>query len=262
MQCRHTKCVKFVGDYHLHTFASDGRTTVARHIAVAKKRGLSEIAIADHSFATSLFHMTDKKFKAQRRLILHSRSCGVNVLQGIEGNILSNRLDVPHYAIRSCDVLIAGFHRYIASRHAGKDKKWIRVNGFGSRAAKEKIVYQNTEAYIAVMEHYPIDVLAHIGHRAPIDFAAVCECAARHGVYIELNAKHLDALESGIDEAIKSGVKFIVGSDAHDTRRTGKFKAVEEFIEKHSVPIDRVYGIEGRLPVFKNKRSWKYGNDV
>ncbi|MBD5092579.1 MAG: hypothetical protein HDT36_04275 [Clostridiales bacterium] len=249
-----------VGDYHLHTFASDGRTTVARHAAIAKKRGLCEIAIADHSFATMLCHMTERKFKAQKRQIGRLSSCGVKVLQGIEGNIVGHRLDVPQYAIRGCDVLIAGFHRYISPKFAGEDKKWIRVNGFGSSAAKEKIVYQNTEAYIAVMESYPIDVLAHIGHRAPIDFAAVCECAARHGVYIELNAKHLDALEGGIEEAIKSGVKFIVGSDAHDTKRTGKFNAVAEFIEKHSVPIDRVYGIDGRLPVFKDKRSWTHGN--
>ncbi|MDE5601427.1 MAG: hypothetical protein K2J16_02910 [Clostridia bacterium] len=250
---------------------------------MAKKRGLCEIAIADHSFATMLCHMTAKKFDAQKKLIselneslgqnaeavgqsieqsMEIPQCvnGVRVLQGIEGNIVGHRLDVPQAVIRKCDILIAGFHRYISPRFAGEDKKWIRVNGFGSRAAKEKIVYQNTEAYIAVMESYPIDMLAHIGHRAPIDFAAVCECAARHDVYIELNAKHLDTLEGGIDEIIKSGVKFIVGSDAHDTKRTGKFKAIEEFIEKYSVPIDRVYGIDGRLPVFKDKRSWTNGN--
>lgn len=254
--------MKFVGDYHLHTFASDGRASVENHIAAAKRKGLSEIAITDHSFETLLCHLTDKKFAGQRESVSRLSTQEVRVLQGVEGNIVGHRLDVPSYAIKKCDVLIAGFHRFISPKFAGEDGKWIRINGFGSKAAKEKLICKNTEAYLSVMENYPIDIIAHPGHLAPIDLAAVCECAARHSVYIELNAKHFDAIGADIEGAISSEVKFIVGSDAHTAKKTGEFDALERFIKEHNIPIDRVYGIEGRLPVFKDKRNWTYGHDV
>lgn len=255
--------MKFAGDYHLHTFASDGRASVENHIAAAKRMGLEEIAIADHSFSTLLCHVTEKKFAAQNRTVSElSMRQGIKVLQGIEGNIAGSRLDVPQSVIRRCDVLIAGFHRFVSQKFAGEDRGWIMSNGFGSRAAREKLIVKNTEAYIAVMERYPIDIIAHLGHRAYVDFGAVCECAAKHDVYIELNAKHLDTLEGGITAALESGVNFIVGSDAHSAGRTGELQSIAEFIKRHGLPLDRIYGTEGRLPSFKDKRKWTYGNDV
>ncbi len=254
--------MEFFGDYHLHTIASDGRASVAAHIRAAEKRNIKEIAITDHSFSTLAFHLTEKKFDAQTETIASLGGHGVKVLQGVEGNLIGDRLDVPHSVIRRCDVLLVGFHRFVSLRKAAGNGEFLRINGFGSLKKREKLICRNTEAYLSVMENYPVDVIAHLGHRALVDFTKLCECAARRNVYLELNAKHFDALEDGIAEAVASGVKFIVGSDAHDTRKLGRFGEVERFIRENSIPVERIYGINGNRPIFKDKREWQYGSDV
>lgn len=257
--------MKFTGDYHLHTRASDGRTSLLRAVRFAKKSGLSEIAISDHSFATLFFHMTDKKLAAQSDRIAELKDkdkCDIKILQGIEANLIGDKLDLPHSVIRKLDVLTVGFHRFIGPSKMMGESEFLMVNGFGSTKRKEKLAYVNTEAFISVMENYPIDVIAHLGHRTPVDFVKVCECAARHNVYVELNEKHIDVLENGIDAALNSGVKFIVGSDAHSVKKIGGFSKVEKFIDKHKIHLDRVYGIDGNSPTFKDKKEWQYGRDA
>ena len=254
--------MKFFGDYHLHTRVSDGRVDINAHAAAAKRKGLSEIAISDHSFSTLFFHATKKKLLRQRKEIDLLERCGVKVYNGIEGNLIGDKLDVPDEVIRELDVLTAGFHRFITPTKMRGESRFLLKNGFGSERAKKALIDENTRNYISVMENYPIDIIAHLGHRAPVDFKAVCECAKKHGVYLELNAKHLDALEEGIDEAIASGVNFIVGTDAHSTKNTGEFGEVEKFIIRYGIPLNRVYGVDGNLPTFKDKKEWTYGRDV
>ena len=254
--------MKFIGDYHLHTRVSDGRTDIKGHVAAAKAKGLSEIAISDHSFCSLIYHVTEKKLQRQRDEIAALDGCGVKIFQGIEGNILGDELDMSDDIIRGLDVLTAGFHRFITPTEMRGERSFYLTNGFGSKSAKQKLIDGNTQNYISVIENYPIDIIAHLGHRAPVDIKSVCECAKRHGVYIELNAKHLDALEEGIDDAIASGVSFIVGTDSHSAKNTGEFAAVEKFILEHKIPLERVFGVDGNMPTFKDKKEWSYGRDV
>lgn len=247
--------MKFFGDYHLHTRVSDGRVDINAHVAAAKRKGLSEIAISDHSFSSLFYHATEKKLGKQREEIAALNRYGVKIYQGIEGNLIGNKLDVPNSVIRELDVLTVGFHRFITPAKMQGESRFLLKNGFGSERAKKALIDENTRNYISVIENYPIDIIAHLGHRAPVDFKAVCECAGKHGVYIELNAKHLDALENGIDDAIASGVNFIVGSDAHGAKNTGEFAAVERFIIRHNIPLDRVFGADGNVPTFKDKKE-------
>ena len=254
--------MKFVGDYHLHTRVSDGHTDIADHVAVAKARGLSQIVISDHSFSTLIYHATEKKLQKQRDEISALEGCGIKIYQGIEGNLIGNEIDVPHGVIRTLDVLTVGFHRFITPTKMNGEHSFLLVNGFSGERAKSKLKDKNTEAYLSVIKKYPIDIIAHLGHRAPVDIAKVCECAKEHGVYIELNEKHLDTLEDGIDGAIESGVNFIVGTDSHKAKKTGDFTAVEQFIIKHKIPMHRVYGVDGNMPTFKDKKEWSYERDV
>lgn len=254
--------MKFIGDYHLHTRVSDGRSDISDYVKAAKEKGLDEIAISDHSFSTLFFHATEKKLKAQREAIASFADSGIKVYQGIEGNIIGGVLDVPETEMRKLDVLTVGFHRFITPFEMRGESRFLMINGFGSARAKQKLKEKNTEAYLSVLKSYPVDIVAHLGHRAPVDFKRVCECAKENGAYIELNAKHLDTLKDGIQDAVASGVNFIVGTDAHRADRTGEFKAVEEFIKEQNIPLDRVFGVEDRKPVFKNKEGWTYGRNV
>lgn len=255
--------MRFIGDYHMHTFASDGKPTVSEIVAAAEEKGLRQIAISDHSFTNFICHMTDEHFDEQRRAIDEARQGELDVLQGIEANLKDpdGNIDVPDEVVAKLDVLTVGFHRFLTPKYVFKQFKFLMVNGFGSERARRKLTDLNTRAFIEAMRKYPVDILAHLGHRTPVDFHKVCAYAAEKGTYVELNAKHLDTIEEGIDAALETNVKFIVGSDAHTTDRIADFGEVEKFIQAHNIPLDRVYGIEGNMPTFKDKKEWKGVSD-
>ena len=249
--------MKICGDYHLHTFASDGRCSIFAHAKRAEELGIREIAITDHSFASTIFHMTLRKWKKQKQCI-EKLDCKAKVLHGIEANLVNPQgdIDVPSQVIKECDVLIVGFHRYIGfcgEKRGGYNRKWLFENGFCSQKKRESLIETNTKAYLAAMDKFPVDVIVHLNHRALVDVRKVCEYAAQKGVYIELNEKHIDKLEDFAADMIASGVNFIVGTDAHDTKKLGKITKTEAFVEKYGVPKERIFGIDGAKPTFKNK---------
>lgn len=248
------------GDFHLHTTASDGRCSINAHAKKADEMGLEEIAITDHGFASTIFHMTEKKFEKQEREI-SALNCKVCVLHGVEGNLVNTLgdIDIPADIVRRCDVLIVGFHRYIGfkgEKRGGYDRKWLFENGFCGINTREKLKEINTAAYIKALDKFPIDTLAHLNHRALIDVKKLAQKAKEVGAYVELNEKHIDALEEFADDLNESGVSFIVGTDAHDTRKTGKIEKIKDFIQRHEIDEKRVFGINGNAPKFKDKKEW------
>ena len=210
--------MKVFGDYHMHTRASDGRGTVLDKARRAAELGLEEIAIADHGTGSFLCHQTERKFRAQQREIARANDeCGVRVLSGIEASITgeSGLIDVPASIVEKCDVLTVGFHRFLQPRYVAAAPKFLLVNGWGSgkaRAEKE-LIELNTRAWLAAMERYPVDVLCHIGHRAAVDVGVIARAAAEKGIYIELNEKHIDALEGSA--RIRGGVHLGLGRAFH-----------------------------------------------
>lgn len=252
--------MKVFGDYHMHTRASDGRGTVLDKARRAAELGLEEIAIADHGTGSFLCHQTERKFRAQQREIARANDeCGVRVLSGIEASITgeSGLIDVPASIVEKCDVLTVGFHRFLQPRYVAAAPKFLLVNGWGSgkaRAEKE-LIELNTRAWLAAMERYPVDVLCHIGHRAAVDVGVIARVAAEKGIYIELNEKHIDALEGSAEVLAASGAEFILGSDAHSTADVGVFPSVLEFLRRHGIAEERVCGI-GKRPVFHSKKGF------
>ncbi len=247
--------MKFAGDYHTHTFASNGRSTLIQNVTEAKAAGLEEIVVSDHGFKSIFANMTAKKFEKQQAFINSNK--GVRVLQGLESNLVlpDGTIDAPDEFIMRLDVLTVGFHRYVVPRFMFT--RFIFVNGFGSRKAKQKLIDINTQAYVSVLEKYPVDIVAHLNHKAPVNARAIFEKAKETGAYIELNAKHLNDFLPLVGDAIESGVNFIVGSDAHSKKDIGKFGEVAKFITDNKIPLDRVFGTEGNLPKFKDKKDWR-----
>ena len=247
--------MKFAGDYHTHTFASDGRSTLKQNVAQANAAGLEEIVVSDHGFKSIFANMTKKKFARQQAFIKANE--GVRVLQGLESNLVlpDGTIDTPDEYIRRLDVLTVGFHRYVVPKFMFT--KFIFVNGFGSRAAKKKLATVNTQAYVSALEKYPVDIVAHLNHKAPVNARAIFDKAKETGAYIELNAKHLNDFLPLVKDAIESGVNFIVGSDAHSFKDVGRFDEVAKFIEDNKIPLERVFGTDGNLPQFKDKKDWR-----
>ncbi len=247
--------MKFVGDYHTHTRASDGHSTLEENVLAAKEAGLCEFVASDHGFLSVFAGMTPKNFAKQQAFVQEKH--GVRVLQGIESNIIlpDGTIDTPDEYIRKLDVLTVGFHRFLKPKYAFS--KFIFVNGFGRKSAKQKLVKVNTQAYVNALDKYPIDIVAHLGHKAPVEAREIFEKAKETGAYIELNAKHLDAFLPYLKDALEVGVNFIVGSDAHRARDIGRFDEIEKFVKDNEIPAGRVFGTAENPPRFKDKTNWR-----
>lgn len=253
--------MKITGDYHTHTSASDGHSTVGENIAAANEAGLEELAITDHSFKSFLCHLTVEKYDEQERQI-EALKGDLHVLHGVEANLVNTRgrIDVPDEIIRRAEVLNLGFHRFLQASEWRGALTYLIVNGFLPYPVRVLIKKANSEGYIKAMNAYPIDTLVHLNQRALVDTEAVCRVAAEKGVYVELNEKHLPTMEKNIDTVLRSGVKLIVGTDSHRAYKIGHGDKIVKFIQKHNIPEDRVYGINGKKPVFKDKRDWQPTN--
>ena len=252
--------MRFDGDFHLHTKASDGHDSVRELAQEACRMNMRAIAVSDHSFSSLFCHQTEEKFRAQREEIDGVE--GVKIYQGIEANIVDDEgtIDVPDGIIAKADVLTVGFHRFVALMFKPCSRKFLLVNGFLSERERQKLKEFNTRIFLKTLERYPVDIVAHLGHRCPVDYARVAEECAKRDVYVELNEKHiLDAngFADNIGAMIDAGAKFVVGSDAHRKDRLGKFEKVGKFLTEHNVPLDRVYGVDGNMPAFKDKSGWK-----
>lgn len=243
----------------MHTAASDGQGCVADKYACAAARGLKEIAICDHGFGSILLHSTRRKFDVQNGDILKAAAMkSVTVRQSIEASVVNDAgdIDVPDDIIARCDVLHLGFHRLMQFGYIRRAPQFMLVNGWGTKSARldEDLVEYNTRAFSNALRRYPVDVLCHLNHRAQVDVKRIAEVALERGVYIELNEKHIETMESAIGILLESGVTFILGSDAHRTAQTGLFPRVTEFIKRYGIPEERICGV-GAEPRFKPKKN-------
>ncbi len=250
--------MKIIGDYHTHTKASDGNGTIQDVVNSARKKGLEEVAITDHSFASTVCHQTTDKFFAQKEVAKEENKKGdIKVYVGIEGNIVNGNgdMDVPDEIIRECDVLHLGFHRLLQRKYVKNARKFILVNGWAGKKRRKKMIEYNTQAYLKAIEKYPVDVIVHPSNRAILDMEKICKVAVEKDIYLELNAKHIQAFEDNIDMVAKSGAKLIVGTDSHKYKKVGDAKVIIDFLQRHNIDLDNVYGI-GKKPTFKDKSNY------
>ena len=252
--------MEIFGDYHMHTYASDGHASLIDQARAAIKVGLSEIAITDHSFHTLFSSMSHHKFANQKdaiSMINTVEDMPIKIYHGVEGNLvnLNGEIDIPEDIMPQLDLLSLGFHRFLEPNEWDHNMKYLLINGFCPRSIREKLRTRNTWSYLTAMEKYPIDVLVHLQNRALVDTKAICEKAAEKDIYIELNEKHVKEIEPCIQDILDSNVKLILGSDAHYSRKVGKFDKVKELIAKYNIPLDRIAGI-GFKPTFKDKSGY------
>jgi len=241
------------GDYHTHTIYTHGHGTVEDNVKVAIKRGLKQIAITEHSFSQAFYGVSRKEYNEMRFEIeeLRKKYAGkIDILCGLESNIidLEGTIDLPRSERKIVDLLIVGYH----ANFKPKSLKafftfWIpNVLGFGGKKQKEK----NTQAYIKALRNNKIDIISHLNsHRCYVDVVKVAEVCAEVGTYIELNGKVINFNEDEIREMIKTGVKFIINSDAHYPSRVGKNHKGLAIVDKYNIPPEQVVNLD-ILPEF------------
>ena len=115
------------------------------------------------------------------------------------------------------------------------------------------LIKTNTKTFINVIKNNPVDVITHLNYCCYADAVEVAKAASDYGTYIELNSKKVHLSDEELYNISKTGVNFIVSSDAHTLDRVGDVKMIEETIKRVGISLDRIHNVNGALPSFRFK---------
>ncbi|MBK1698166.1 DNA polymerase/3'-5' exonuclease PolX [Rhodovibrio salinarum] len=193
------------GNLHSHTDWSDGAGTLEEMAQAAKARGLSYLAITDHSKAVRVAGGLDAdRLARQIDAIddLNESLDGITLLKGIEVDILEDgTLDLPDAVLARLDLTVCSIH---SRMNLSGDKQTTRV--------------------LKAMENPNFTILGHptgrlLGERAgyQLDMEQVIAQASQGGHVLEINAQpaRLDLDDTHAKMAREAGVKLSIATDAH-----------------------------------------------
>ena len=196
---------QILGDLHVHTDWSDGKGSLEEMAKAAMELGYRYIAVVDHfRFAQAIPGLGPEELARQMEAIqeLNRKLKGFRLLSGIEANILPDgTIDVPRELLRELEVVVAAIHTHM-------------------RMPKKEM----TKRLLSAIENEDVDIIAHpsgrlIGERSAyeVDWEEVFRRAAKYGTILEVNAnpQRLDLCAEHVREAIDTGVKLALGTDAH-----------------------------------------------
>ena len=218
------------GDLHMHTTATDGKATIHEMILAARMRGLSYIAITDHSKRVSMANGLDaERLRQQWAEIdqIRKQLDDFTVLKGVECDILERGgMDLPDDVLAEADWVVASLH-------------------YGQQQPRSQI----TERILAAVEHPSVSAIGHptgrlLNRRKPydVDLDAVFKAAKKHGKLLELNAnpERLDLDDAACAAAKEHGIPIVINTDAHsqaglDCLRYGILQARRAGLTKNDV---------------------------
>ena len=218
--------MRLIADTHCHTVASShAYSTIMENINEAKSQGLYAIAITDHARSMPCPPGT---WYFQNLKILPKNIYGINVLKGIEANILNNNaeLDIPS----DCD-----FNWVIASIHdiIFKDKSDID---------------SCTNIWLNIAKNPLINVIGHSGLPDFVyDYERVIPEFAKNGKLVEINNSSFNIREGSYSNCKKIAeickkyeAPIIVNSDAHFCTQVGRCEKALEMLEEINFPEELI----------------------
>ncbi|MCL2255338.1 MAG: PHP domain-containing protein [Firmicutes bacterium] len=241
------------GDYHTHTVHSHGTGTLEENCRVAVEKGLKEIAITDHGFSHMLFRVKRKKFFDEvwkERKEVQKKFPDLKILLGVEANLMGcdGRVDVREEDWSKLDIIVCGYHKFVRTWKLGDHFGFFWPNLFG--LSSSRMVAKNTNAYVKMIENYPISIVSHLNLGIKSDVKEVARAAKHFGTFIELNGKRIVLTDSEIETIASEGVKFVINSDAHSADRVGDFSVGLERIERMGLPKELIANF-GQAPEFR-----------
>jgi DNA polymerase (family 10) len=194
------------GDLQVQTNWTDGSDSIESMAKAAAARGLTYIAITDHTKRLAMTHgLDEKRIIEQMAEIdrLNKKFKGkITLLKGSECDILRDgTLDLPDKVLIKLDIVGVSVHSYFNLPRA-----------------------EQTERIKRAMANPNVDILFHptgrIINRRPaydVDMEELVATAKRTGTIMEIDAypDRLDLKDDHIRLCVEAGVKMSIDSDAH-----------------------------------------------
>ena len=207
------------GDLHMHTDATDGRDTILQMAEAALSRGLSYIAITDHSKNLAMTNGLDdaralahiKRIREVDTELADKYEGRIRVLPGIEVDILSDgALDLDDSTLSQMDIVIASVHGHFSQPIEEMTARVLRA----LENPHTRILGHPTGRKVLSREPYAIHV------------DQILKRAAELGVAVEHNASpaRSDLNDLHLRLAKQHGCRIVVNTDAHSTEELNQIR--------------------------------------
>ncbi len=258
------KKYRLTGDYHTHTYFSDGFGSVEKNVQEAIEKGLDEIAITDHApghIAYGVNKKIYKEFRDNDLILLRKKYPGIKILWGIEADIIFEdiprpgknpkpkyaevgKIDIREDEYGHFDLLTAGYHYAVISGYTLRN--WFTDKGLTTKKFREKQRKRNTNMILDVLKTVPLKILTHPGDKAPVDMTAIAKVCADKNILMEISGRHKHPTVEELKEIKDIPVSFIIGSDAHRVKSIGRYtKAIKRALDA-GIEIERIVNVEER----------------
>lgn len=195
------------GDLHMHTVASDGKSTIEEMAAAAKARGYGYIAITDHSKSSTIaggLSVERMRKHIEDVRAVDARVNGLTIFAGCECDILPDgSLDYPDEILADCDVVVASIHSAM---------------GGGQVPPTRRLLLAMENRYVTLLGH-PSGRLLLRRPAMDIDMAEIIRAAAANDTALEINAswQRLDLKSTHVRQAVDAGAMLVINTDSHHT---------------------------------------------
>ncbi len=237
-----------INDYHTHTVFSHGLGTVLENAEVAKQKGLNELGIAEHGVTHRYFKRKKHTYsELKQQCVEATEKTGVKVLAGIESNIINfdGTADFNKY-LNDFDYVAMGMHCQIKTNPKFFWHVFFRRKLFPN---SKKQIELNTQIMLNAIEKNKqyVDFFTHPTRKFPCDIVKVATAMKNSNILFELNTASCYISEEQIKQIASTGVKFIIGSDAHSVDRIGEMTSKVLPLLKHIDKSQIVTHLEPKL---------------
>jgi putative hydrolase len=243
--------MQLFADYHIHSRYSDGRATIRQLAEAALAKGLEAITICDHgpnnigAGVKSPGSFLEAKQEARK---IAKDFPNLELKVGAEANVigLNGEIDVPEEIYKKLDWLTVGLHPYIWPKDLRTGWSYVVGNQLHTitEGQRRKCIERNTKALVEAIRRHKVDVVAHPGLGVPVDIEEVAKACAETNTAFEINTGHRYQYVSDLVRVAKTGVKFVVNSDAHYTDTVGDLDYGLALLQQAKIPPEQV--INGR----------------
>lgn len=237
--------MKILADLHVHSIASGHAYSTVEEIArAAADKGLEMVALTDHGPAMP--GGPHEYYFGNLRILPH-RIYGVEILQGVEANVIDDKgsLDLREVYLKRLDIILAGFHSICLEP--------------GSRK-------YNTSAMINALKNPYVDIIVHPGNPDyPIDAEEVVCLAKRAGKALEINNSSF-LVRKGSSETCLEIAKLVshygtwvsISSDAHISSSVGEVLTALQLALDAGIPENCILNLSAaRVTSFLGSRGRK-----
>lgn len=218
------------GDLHVHTNYSDGRGTIESMAEAAIELGYEYLIFSDHSQSLVVARgLSPSRLKGKIKAVRKAdeKYPEINLLCGSEVDILKDgTLDYDDGLLAELDFVVASVHNAF---------------NIGEEAMTERILRAMHNPYVRTIGH-PTGRLLNRRDSYAVDVSRLIQEAKETSTALELNAypDRLDLAVPYVREAVKTGIKITIDTDAHDEQalsfmKFGVIQARRAWVEKGSV---------------------------